>query len=339
MAFRVQGPDGHRTNPLYSLNGTIPTERIAPDLAGPGGEQPVRFGNAAWEQLQLDSEPSILLGLWTHVLSTGDWDYLRERWPRVLAAAEAVVRLWREPENGIWEIRERRDHWLYGKSLCAAGLLAAAELAEGVGEVAWAGRWRAEANQIRAEVVERGWNEERRAYLQTYAPESPLDISALALSLWGLLPPHDPRLTATAQAMELPLQPPAGPPITGTDTPYWGRRPDNNRGLNMNGGIARYDYAAVPFYLPTLWLGRHYLLAGQRDRALGLARVCLNAATSLGLMAEHFDPATGEQWGNFPQAFNHAELVFMVLEMGRRSRLRMPPVAPASWAGREVVAG
>src|SRR5690606_3483100 len=77
----------------------------------------------------------------------------------------------------------------------------------------------------------------------------------------------------------------------------------------------RYDYAAEPFYLPTLWMARYYLRAGHLQRARELVRVCLDNATSLGLMAEHFNPRTGRQWGNFPQAFSHEELALTILEL------------------------
>lgn len=331
FCLRLQGPDGHWSSPLYTIDGTEPRELVAPDLSGPGGEQPVRFGNAAWDQLQLDSEPSIILGLYTHTLATGDWEYLRQRWHHVALAADAIVRLWREPENGIWEIRERRDHWIYGKALCAAGLAAAAEMAAALGKAQEAERWRAEAEIIREDVVTRGWDPRSEAYRQTYDPASPLDISALALSLWGLLPPNDPRLASTVRAMERPLRRPLEAVVTrsGTDTPFWGRPPEEAGGLRIDGGIARYDFAALPFYLPTLWMARHYLAAGRREDALGLARTCLDHTTDLGLMAEHFDPNTGEQWGNFPQAFNHGEMVLFLLEIGHPEGL--PALYPRTW--------
>lgn len=332
FAFRVQNPDGHWDYPLYTLDGGGPEEQVAPDLSGPGGEQPIRFGNAAYQQLQIDSEPSVLLGLWNHAVATGDWNYIRSRWDAISRAAETVRRLWQEPENGIWEIRERRDAWLYGKALCAAGLMAAAEMARALGQMEQAEAWQAEAQLIRAEVLTLGWHEERQVFLQTYTPGSPLDISVLALGLWGLLPPRDPRLVATVKAMERPLRRPAvpGPGHGSTDTPFFGQSLPDGGGLNLCGGIARYDYAAVPFYLPTLWLARYHLYCGRRQETLRLLRVCLSSATSLGLMAEHFDPTTGRQWGNFPQAFNHAELALLLLEM-RRGQAAVPPPAPTTW--------
>ncbi|MDF2631368.1 MAG: glycoside hydrolase 15-like protein, partial [Symbiobacteriaceae bacterium] len=308
-----QGPDGRWRQTLYTVDGGNPRESVIDDLAGPGGERPVRFGNAASEQVQIDSEGSILHGLWYHWQVTGDLDYVRERWSAVSQAAEAVMQTWRSKENGIWEIRERLDHWVYGKALCAAGLKAAAAMAGALGQGADASRWASESERILADVLQNGWAEERQTFLQTYDDRSPIDISVLALSLWDLIPADDPRLAATVRAMEEPVHLPELPgdrPYS-TDTPYWGRRAG---GLNMWGGMARYDYASVPFYLPTLWLARHYLRAGHSDRALALIRLCLGSATGLGLMAEHFDPTTSGQWGNFPQGFSHEEMALALLE-------------------------
>ena len=117
FALRCQAPDGRWRQPLYTLDGGGPEELIVGDLAGPGGEKPVRFGNAAYDQLQIDNEPSILHGLWIHAQKTGDRSWFAARWDAIRRAADAMTELWRRPENGIWEIHERRDHWVYGKAL------------------------------------------------------------------------------------------------------------------------------------------------------------------------------------------------------------------------------
>jgi alpha,alpha-trehalase len=314
FALRFQGADGRWRQTLYTVDGGNPREFVVDDLSGPGGERPIRFGNAASDQIQIDSEGNILHGLWCHWQATGDLGFIRDRWPNIRLAAEAVMQTWQLKENGIWEIRERLDHWVYGKALCAAGLRAAAAMAGALGHGADAGRWLAESERIRSHVVAGGWSEERQTFLQTYDGRSPIDISVLALSLWDLVPADDLRLAATVQAIEAPGRLPELPqdrPYS-TDTPHWGRQAG---GLNMWGGMARYDYAAVPFYLPTLWLARHHRRAGNRERALDLVRLCLRSATSLGLMAEHFDPRTGEQWGNFPQGFSHEEMALALLEL------------------------
>lgn len=313
----LQEPEGHWSQPLYTLDGGGPAELLVDDLEGPGGEGPVRFGNAAYDQLQIDNEPSVLHGLWIHARRTGDREFFAARWDAIRKAAEAMKRLWPQKENGIWEIRERRDHWIYGKALCVAGFEAAAGLAQWLGYDAEATDWRAEAEAVRAQVVTEGYCEPRGAYLQTYDRHSPLDISALALVLWDVLPADDERMRSTVRAMEKPLGTPAPAlrtPEETTDDPYWGLH-ELKGGLEMDGAFARYDYGAEPFYLPTLWMARYWLRAGDRQRAEELVRVCLRGATNLGLMAEHFSPSTGAQWGNFPQAFSHEELALTILEL------------------------
>lgn len=316
FALRCQAPDGRWRQPLYTLDGGGPEELIIDDLVGPGGEKPIRFGNAAYDQLQIDNEPSILHGLWIHAQKTEDREWFAARWDAIRRAADAMMQLWHQPENGIWEIRERRDHWVYGKALCAAGFRAAAALARWLEHSDAAERWEAEAEKVAEQVITNGYCPEREAYLQTYDKDSPLDISALALVLWDLLPADDERIVRTIAVFERPLKLPEAverdEPTT--DDPYWGMH-HLKGGLRMNGAFARYDYAAEPFYLPTLWMARYYLRAGQRERAEELLRLCLDKATGLGLMAEHFDPRTGRQWGNFPQAFSHEEVALTILEL------------------------
>ncbi len=147
-------------------------------------------------------------------------------------------------------------------------------MAEWLGHADEARRWRAEADQVAAQVIAEGYCPRREAYLQTYDKNSPLDISALALVLWDLLPADDERIVKTVAAFERPLKLPEtatrGDPDRHngsddqptTDDPYWGQH-HLKGGLRMNGAFARYDYAAEPFYLPTLWMARYYLRAGR----------------------------------------------------------------------------
>lgn len=287
-AFCRQGEDGHWAHPLYTLDGQAPEEVLLDDLVGPGGETPLRLGNAASRQLQLDNEGNVLCGVWHHFEVTGDRRFLQAHWEGIRRAAGWTAAHWNEAESGIWEIREYRGHWVHGKALCFGGLRAAASVADELGYPQEAARWREVAEQIRSQVLSLGWSVERQAYLRDYRPDAPLDISALALLQCGLLTASDPRLQATVARME---------------------RPASQGGLMHDGGVARYDYAALPFYLPTFWLAQYYLMAGRTGDADRLIDTCLASATDLLLMAEHFDPRTGRQWGNFPQLFSHEELV------------------------------
>ncbi len=310
----LQAEDGSWPNPLCDIDGHLPEETIVADLEGPNGERPIRFGNAALVQLQLDNIGNVIDGLWRHYLATGDVNYLDSWWPAIRGALSWLEANWRRPEHGIWEFRDALRQWIYGKVLCYAAFEAGAQIAEKLGHASERERWKEEAASVREEVISRGWSPERKAFTQfygilqpdhanddgaghppaTFTSGPPLDISVLALAFYGVMDPSDPRMEATVRAIEAPAA---------------------QGGLNIGGGIARFEGAALPFYLPTLWLARYHLLAGNKARALELIALPLQCATGLDLMAEHFDPVSGQQWGNFPQAFSHEELVRAVLAL------------------------
>lgn len=297
FCFSLQDSDGHWVQPLYTVDGKEPHERLIDDLQGPGGEVPVRLGNAASGQLQLDNEGSILHGLWFHYRTSGNREALETHWEGVRRAAAWIMANWQRPESGMWEARDYLSHWVHGKAMCFAALTAAARIARVLGHDQEALCWRRAARSIADLTLSRGWDSERQAYVRHWGsiPETraPMDISVLALVFYGLLPAHDPRIRQTVKRMY---------------------RSADDGGLLLYGGVCRWENAAVPFYLPTLWMARYHLMAGEVERCDQWIEACLHAATSLGLMAEHFDGRDGSQWGNFPQAFSHEEFARLVLE-------------------------
>lgn len=316
--FSLQAEDGSWPQPLYSVDGSAPQEQLISDMKGPRGETPIRIGNLAASQLQLDNNGNILHGIWYHYQQTGDRSFLEKYWPQIIKAVQWVERNWNRPENGMWEIRERQDHWIHGKVMCCVCLKVGAKIAETLGDSASAASWRKSAASIHRDILDKSWNATRQVILQSYSEDAPMDISVLALAFYGVMDANHDMLRKTVKAMEQPLIRPqqvAGA-IQGhiTADPFAGME---KGGLYMWGGIARYDYAHLPFYLPTLWLARYYLMTGKqadRERARELIQICLDCATDLYLMAEHFDPRTGEQWGNFPQSFSHEELIRILIE-------------------------
>lgn len=297
FCFSLQGADGHWQQPLYTVDGQQPHERLIDDLQGPGGEVPIRLGNAASGQLQLDNEGSILHGLWFHYRTSGDKAALAVHWDGVRRAADWTTANWQRQESGIWEPREYVAHWTHGKVMCCAALTAAARIATVLGHGEEARRWQETARTIAETAIAQGWDPERGSYVRHWGPSpdspAPIDISVLALVFYGLLPANDPRIRSTVQRIY---------------------RPSDDGGLQLYGGVCRYERAAVPFYLPTLWLARYHLMAGEPEQCDQWLNVCLKAATNLGLMAEHFDGRNGSQWGNYPQAFSHEEVARLVLE-------------------------
>jgi len=285
FAFALQSDEGNWRQPLYTLDGKNPFEMVVDDLAGPGGERPARMGNLAGAQLQLDNEGSMWHGLWFHYCCTGDRDYLIHRWDGVRRAAMWLTANWFRPEHGIWEFRERVSQWTYGKAVTYGGLMAAAHIARELGQPHVAEVWQATAQQVLVQVLAESWSERRQAFLRHYGDDAVLDVSTLALAFYGLIDARDERMRRTVELI------------------------DRNPGCLVRGGVARWECAPMPFYLATFWLARYYFIVGNSARGRLLLETCLNSMTSLGLMAEHFDPETGEQWGNFPQAFSHEELV------------------------------
>ncbi|MEW5761749.1 MAG: glycoside hydrolase family 15 protein [Bacillota bacterium] len=285
FAYSLQGENGNWRQPLYTLDGRYPCEMVVTDLAGPGGERPVRMGNLAGAQLQLDNEGSMLHGLWVHYMYTGDREYLARRWDAVRRAATWLSNNWFRPEHGIWEFRERVSQWTYGKAVTYGGLMAAVRIGLELGQPHLAEIWRATAQQVLLQVLGESWSERRQAFVRHYGEDGALDVSTLALAFYGLVDPSDERMRRTVALL------------------------DRTPGCLVRGGIARWECAPLPFYLATFWLARYYFMVGNNERGWALLKTCLDNTTTLGLMAEHFDPETGEQWGNFPQAFSHEELL------------------------------
>ena len=148
-------------------------------------------------------------------------------------------------------------------------------------------RWKNKRDVISREVVKRAWSSHRKAFLQTYDGDAPVDISVLSLADFGLVHPKDRRMTTTVALIE--------------------------KKLVTNNSVKRYENAFLPFYLPTLWLASYYLNVGDKRRASTLIETCIDSTTDLLLPAEHFDPATGTQHGNFPQAFCASVFVEVLL--------------------------
>ncbi len=293
LAVTWIGPDGHIPRPLFRGNGQPPPPEAILPLAGPGGEVPVRVGNEAGFQLQIDSEGTLILGLRAHVLHWRDRDLHREFWGPVRAMADWLALHGEDPESGVWEFREYTAHWAYGQAVTIAGLAAAARWALSLGERAAAARWRAAAHRAR-ERVDRFWSEERGAFVASDHEAAGLDISVLALGLLGVVAPDDPRYRATLRRVGLS---------------------EAEGGLVRAGGVLRYEGAAMPFTLATFLLGMARVGIGERAGLRVLERA-LRSATPLGLIAEHHDPCTGRQWGNRPQGFSHAMGMLAALMVG-----------------------
>jgi len=276
---------------MYTVTGGDDlTERTLDHLDGWRGSRPVRVGNAAADQTQLDIYGELLDAAHLHLdampdaLDPGTWDVL------ALLADRAAAR-WREPDEGIWEVRGGQRHFLYSKLLCWVALDRAVHLAEDRDLPGDIQRWRTERDAVRQAILTDGYNPDLGAFTQAFG-EATLDASALAIPLVGFLPPTDQRVQSTVAAIQ--------------------------QRLTAGGLVYRYLPAETPdglagdeatFALCSFWLVDNLALAGRVDDARALFETVAGYANDVGLLAEEIDPATGDLLGNFPQGFTHLALI------------------------------
>ena len=249
--------------------------------------RPVRVGNGAWLQRQLDVYGELLLAAQRLVDQLGELDPVTRRF--LAAAADTAAARWREKDQGIWEIRGEPRDFLYSKLMCWVALDRAIALAGHLGAEDRVTDWAAARDEIRAAILERGWNERAGAFTQAFGSED-LDASNLMLAITGFLPGDDPRMKATIDATAQRL----------TDKRGLVYRYLGHDGLSGEEGT---------FLLCTFWLAQAQAMAGEVEEATATFERALAAINDVGLLAEEVDPRSGEMIGNFPQAFSHIGLV------------------------------
>ena len=263
------------------------TERELGHLSGWRSSAPVRIGNGAWNQRQLDVYGELLDA--AHRLPD-QLDGLGPATRRFLAdLADTAAARWQEKDQGIWEIRGEPRHFLYSKLMCWVALDRAITLADRLDALDRVDRWKATRDEIAEAIMTRGWNDEVGAFTQSFGSDD-LDASNLMMSIVGFIPADHPRMRATIDETAARL----------TD----------ERGL-----VYRYlasdglDGEEGTFLLCTFWLAQAHALAGDLDRARSTFEAAAAFANDVGLLSEEVDAGTGELLGNFPQAFSHIGLV------------------------------
>ena len=263
------------------------SERELPHLAGWRASRPVRVGNGAWTQRQLDVYGELLDAAQRLADQLGELDPVTRQF--LVAAADTAASRWDEKDQGIWEVRGEPRDFLYSKLMCWVALDRAIALAAQLGAADRVEAWAAVRDQIRAAILERGWNDQAGAFTQAFGSED-LDASSLMLAITGFLPGDDPRMKATIDAIAARL----------TD----------QRGLVYrylaHDGLAGGEGT---FLLCTFWLAHAQALAGELDQATATFERAVAAINDVSLLAEEVDPGSGEMLGNFPQAFSHIGLV------------------------------
>jgi GH15 family glucan-1,4-alpha-glucosidase len=287
---------GRRTRPrvhiAYDLLGGARVPEVArPELSGYRDARPVRVGNAAVDQFQLDAYAWMIDAGASYLTATGE--LYSETWRAMQGYADVLAERWSEPDHGIWELRGARRHYVHSKVMAWTGVDRALGIAARLGaRRARIETWATARDRIRRDVERRGFDEDLRSYTQTYgSPE--LDAALLAMPWSGIDRPDAPRMLSTIAAVRGRLS--AGGPL------LYRFRPDG-------------EGAFLP---SSFWASRALAISGQLDEAREVFEGTCAHATDLGLLAEEIDPTTKEHQGNFPQAFTHAALVEAAIELGR----------------------
>jgi GH15 family glucan-1,4-alpha-glucosidase len=291
----------HQVQIMYGVGGErwLP-ELTLPWLKGYADSSPVRIGNAACDQMQIDVFGEIAdAAFQTYKAGMAPAERGRAVRPLIL---EYLTEAWRQPDEGIWEVRGGRQHFVHSKVMA---WVAFDRAANDVGVEAFhepGERWRAIADEIHAEVCERGFDRDLNSFVQAYGVNR-LDASLLLIPLVGFLPADDPRIKGTLRAIEERLL---------IDDEFVLRyEPDNSSdGLPPGEGA---------FLACSFWLVDNYILQGRYKDAQRLFERLLTRCNDVGLLAEEFDPASGRMLGNFPQAYSHVGLINCALGLSRQT--------------------
>jgi GH15 family glucan-1,4-alpha-glucosidase len=274
---------------MYGIDGRreLP-ESTRDDLSGYAGARPVRIGNAAANQRQNDVFGAVLDSILLHTRRTQRLP--RRLWPIVESQAACATRVWRNPDQGIWEARGQPQHYVSSKIMCWVALDRASKLAEVRGDDVLAATWGATAEEIRTDVLSHGLSD--RGVLRQHYATDVLDASALLAANFRFLAPDDARLRKTVDAIADELT------ENGFVLRY--RTEQTDDGLSGKEGT---------FLICSFWLVSAFVVVGEMQRARDLMNKLLRVASPLGLYAEEFDTETGRHLGNFPQAFSHLALI------------------------------
>jgi alpha,alpha-trehalase len=295
---------------MYGVGG----ERLLPEveldwLEGYRGSKPVRIGNGAYSQFQLDVFGELLDTVWIYRQHGGEIDDVF--WEFLGRVAGAVIDRWREPDQGIWEIRGQPRHFTYSKIMAWVALDRVVRIAELDGREGTLDKWRANRDELRELIEREGVDTKTGAFTQSFGDGGKLDASNLMISIVGFVEHTDPRARATFER-------------TITD-------------LSADGFVYRYVTDGVDglsgdeatFAICSFWLVECLARAGEMERARELFERLLGFCNDVGLLAEEIDPHSGELIGNFPQAFSHLGLIqaAIALDLPDESMSAMSPEA------------
>lgn len=307
LGFRDEAEDfmhwvGHLTlrtglKNLYTLDGQNHTAESEIPLSGYRGSRPVRLGNGAADQLQLDVYGELLDCAWLYVLNGGDLS--DELWTALVAVVEFAAANWDKVDASIWEVRGDNLHFTYSKAMCWVALDRGIRIARRTHRTAPRG-WRTARDRVHAAVMKHGYSTSRRSFVQAFGSDA-LDAAGLRLVQMGFLPNQDRRLRTTIRAIDEELS--EGPLL------FRYKVAETDDGLDSPEGS---------FIICAFWLADALAITGQLEAAERRFERLLSFASPLGLFAEEVHPRTGAFLGNFPQAFSHLALISAAVNIERR---------------------
>jgi len=299
--LRAVAGSPHQMQIMYGVAGERRlSEWEIPWLPGYEGSKPVRVGNAAYGQLQLDVFGELMDAL--HQARIGGLGATTSGWALQKALLEQLERVWREPDEGIWEVRGPRQHFTYSKVMAWVAFDRTLASARAFGLDGPIERWTALRRTIHEEICQRGFDPKLGSFVQAYGSKE-LDASLLLIPAVGFLPPDDARVRGTVAAIE--------------------------RGLMEDGLVLRYRTERTADGLPpgegaflacSFWLVDCYVMQGRLAEARLLFGRLLSIANDVGLLAEEYDPRGRRQVGNFPQAFSHFALLNSIHNLSRATK-------------------
>ena len=282
---------------MYGVEGERDlTEQVLGHLRGYRDSAPVRVGNEAWKQDQMDVFGEVLDA--AHLLRHQLPDLPPSVQHMLVRLAERAAGTWEHPDAGMWEARDKERHYTSSKVMCWVALDRAVAMSSRLGSAADPRGWAEARDAVRAAVLDEAWSDKAGAYTGAFGSDD-LDASVLLLPLVGFLPAGDERMAATVEAVE--------------------------EGLGEGGLIRRWSADRSGFLICTYWLVECLALAGQQDRARTWFLGATGHANDLGLLSEEADPAGGELLGNFPQAFSHVGLINAAWRLGQSAARPAPP--------------
>jgi GH15 family glucan-1,4-alpha-glucosidase len=285
---------------MYGLGGERRLNELElPELEGYRSSRPVRIGNGAYRQFQLDIYGELLDAAhmyrkFSNTLEAETWNYLQQ-------VIGLVIQRWREPDEGIWETRGGRQHFVLSKVMCWVAMDRGIKAAETLGLAGDIELWDKVRTEIKEDVLIRGFDEQIGAFVQSYGSKL-LDAANLLMPLVGFISATDPRMIATIRATEQQL--------TSTEGFVY-------RYKGYDDGISGDEGA---FLICSFWLADNLILLGEVDKAAALFGRLKDCSNDLGLLSEEFNPLTGELLGNFPQAFSHMGLISTALNLDKHRR-------------------